>query len=195
MTDVQRCGWCGDDPLYVAYHDEEWGVPIHDERTLFEFLILEGAQAGLSWSTILKKREGYRRAFADFEAAEVARFGDERIATLLNDPGIVRNRLKVRSAVANAQAFLKVQDDWGSFSEYIWSFVDGQPIQNAWHSLSEIPATTPLAEKISKDLKARGFRFVGPTIVYAHMQATGMVNDHLVDCFRYPEIAALSNSR
>jgi DNA-3-methyladenine glycosylase I len=192
MTDFHRCGWCGDDPLYVTYHDEEWGVPVFDERTLFEFLILEGAQAGLSWSTILKKREGYRRAFVDFDAAEVARFGEKKIATLLNDPEIVRNRLKVRSAVTNAQAFLKVQDDRGSFSEYIWSFVDGQPIQNAWRSLSEIPAKTPLAEKISKDLKARGFRFVGPTIVYAHMQATGMVNDHLVDCFRYPEIAALS---
>ena len=192
MTDVHRCGWCGDDPLYVTYHDEEWGVPVFDERRLFEFLILEGAQAGLSWSTILKKREGYRRAFVDFDAAEVARFGEKKIVTLLNDPEIVRNRLKVRSAVTNAQAFLKVQDDRGSFSEYFWSFVDGQPIQNAWRSLSEIPATTTLAEKISRDLKARGFRFVGPTIVYAHMQATGMVNDHLVDCFRYPEIAALS---
>lgn len=195
MTDVHRCSWCGDDSLYVAYHDEEWGVPVFDERTLFEFLILEGAQAGLSWSTILKKRQGYRRAFVNFDPAEVARFGEKKIATLLNDPEIVRNRLKVHSAVTNARAFLKVQDDWGSFSGYIWSFVDGQPIQNVWRSLSEIPATTPLAEIISKDLKARGFRFVGPTIVYAHMQATGMVNDHLVDCFRYPEIAALSPKR
>ena len=187
-----RCGWCGDDPLYVTYHDEEWGVPVYDDRTIFEFLILEGAQAGLSWSTILKKREAYRRAFDDFDVEKIARYDGIKISALLTDPGIVRNQLKIGSAVTNAQAFLKLQDEWGSFSEYFWSFVDGRPIQNAWRTLAEIPAKTPLADTISKDLKNRGFRFVGPTIVYAHMQATGMVNDHLVDCFRYPEIVAMS---
>ncbi len=187
-----RCTWCGDDPLYVAYHDEEWGVPVRDDRTLFEFLMLEGAQAGLSWSTILKKRPGYRKAFDAFDPEKVARYGEAKLLELLDNPGIVRNRLKVRSAVSNAQAFLEVQQERGSFSDYIWSFVDGAPIQNAWRSLSEIPAVTPLAETISKDLKKRGFRFVGPTIVYATMQATGMVNDHVIDCFRHPEVAAMS---
>jgi DNA-3-methyladenine glycosylase I len=195
MTDTNRCSWCGDAPLYVAYHDEEWGVPVFDDQTLFEFLILEGAQAGLSWSTILKKREGYRLAFDGFDPEKVARYDGIKISALLTDPGIVRNQLKIGSAVTNAQSFLQVQDEWDSFSDYIWSFIDGRPIQNAWRSLSEIPAKTPLAEALSKDLKRRGFRFVGPTIVYAHMQATGMVNDHLVDCFRYPEIAALADSR
>ncbi len=192
MTDIKRCGWCGEDPLYVAYHDDEWGVPVYDDRTLFEFLILEGAQAGLSWSTILNKRDGYRRAFDGFDAEKVAHFDATKIAALLTDPGIVRNQLKVASAVSNAQAFLRVREEWGSFSDYIWSFVDGRPIQNQWRALSEIPAKTPLAEAISKDLKKRGFGFVGPTIVYAHMQATGMVNDHLLDCFRYPQIVAMS---
>jgi DNA-3-methyladenine glycosylase I len=195
MAGKNRCGWCRNDPLYVAYHDEEWGVPVFDDRTLFEFLILEGAQAGLSWSTILNKRENYRQAFDDFDAAKVALYDGIKIAALLTDPGIVRNQLKIGAAVTNAQAFLRVQDDWGSFSNYIWSFVDGRPIQNSWRDLSEVPATTPLAGSISKDLKGRGFRFVGPTIVYAHMQATGMVNDHLVSCFRYPEIKALAESR
>jgi DNA-3-methyladenine glycosylase I len=195
MTDKVRCSWCGDAPLYVAYHDEEWGVPVFDDRTLFEFLILEGAQAGLSWSTILNKRENYRRAFDDFDAEKVARYDGTKIAALLSDPGIVRNQLKIGSAVTNAQAFLKVREAWGSFANYIWSFVDGRPIQNSWRALSEIPAKTPLAEAISKDLKGRGYRFVGPTIVYAHMQATGMVNDHLVSCFRYPEIVALAEGR
>ena len=195
MTEKNRCGWCGDDPLYVAYHDEEWGVPVHDDRTLFEFLILEGAQAGLSWSTILNKREGYREAFDEFDPAMVARYDDHKTAELLANPRIVRNRLKVASAISNARAFLEVQDERGSFSAYIWSFVDGRPIQNSWRSLAEIPAKTPLAESISKDLKKRGFRFVGPTIVYAHMQATGMVNDHLVDCFRHHEVAALAARR
>jgi DNA-3-methyladenine glycosylase I len=179
----------------VAYHDEEWGVPVYDDRMLFEFLILEGAQAGLSWSTILKKREGYRLAFDDFDAEKVARYDGIKISALLTDPGIVRNQLKIGSAVTNAQAFLKIQDEWGSFSDYLWSFVDGRPIQNAWRSLAEIPAKTPLAEALSKDLKKRGFRFVGPTIIYAHMQATGIVNDHLVDCFRYPEIVAKSQDK
>jgi len=192
MTDVNRCNWCGNDPLYVAYHDQEWGVPVYDDRTLFEFLILEGAQAGLSWSTILKKREGYRSAFDGFDAEKVARYDGIKISALLTDPGIVRNQLKIGSAVTNAQAFLKIQGEWGSFSDYLWSFVDGRPIQNARRSLAEIPAKTPLAEVLSKDLKKRGFRFVGPTIIYAHMQATGMVNDHLVTCFRYPEIVAMS---
>ena len=192
---TERCNWCGDDPLYVAYHDEEWGVPVYDDRTLFEFLILEGAQAGLSWSTILKKREGYRAAFDGFDPAIVARYDERKTAELLADAGIVRNRLKVASAVSNAQAFLAVQEEHGSFSNYIWAFVDGAPIQNEWRTLAEIPAKTPLAETISKDLKERGFRFVGPTIVYAHMQATGMVNDHVVSCYRYPEIMAFADSR
>jgi len=195
MTNTNRCSWCGSDPLYVAYHDEEWGVPVYDDQTLFEFLILEGAQAGLSWSTILNKREGYRRAFDRFDVEKVARYDGAKISALLNDPGIVRNQLKVGSAVTNAQAFLKIQNEWGNFSDYIWSFVDGRPIQNSWRSLSEIPAKTPIAEALSKDLKKRGFRFVGPTIVYAHMQATGMVNDHLVDCFRYPEIVTMSETK
>ena len=193
MAEQTRCSWCGDDPLHVAYHDEEWGVPVFDDRTLFEFLILEGAQAGLSWSTILNKREGYRRAFDGFDPAIVARYDGPKISALLSDPGIVRNQLKIGAAVTNAQAFLRVQEEWGRFSVYIWSFVEGRPVQNTWRSLSEIPSTTPLAETISKDLKARGFRFVGPTIVYAHMQATGMVNDHLVGCFRHREVAALAS--
>ena len=192
MTEKNRCGWCGDDPLYVAYHDEEWGVPVYDDRILFEFLILEGAQAGLSWSTILNKREGYRRVFDGFDAARVAGYDGVKIAALLTDPSIVRNQLKIASTVSNAQSFLLVQDEWGSFSDYIWSFIDGRPITNSWRSLAEIPAKTPLAETISKDLKKRGFGFVGPTIVYAYMQATGMVNDHLVDCFRYAEIVSMS---
>ena len=190
-TARRRCGWCGNDPRYVAYHDEEWGVPVFDDRTLFEFLILDGAQAGLSWSTILNKRAGYRAAFDGFEPEIVARYDDRKTGELLNNPGIVRNRLKVASAVSNAQAFLEIQIEKGSFSDYIWSFIAGRPIQNSWRSLAEIPATTALAETISKNLKKRGFRFVGPTIVYAYMQATGMVNDHLVDCFRYHEVAAL----
>ena len=187
----QRCGWCGTDPLYVAYHDLEWGVPVHDDRKLFEFLVLEGAQAGLSWLTILRKREHYRSAFDAFDPAEVAKYGDERVTELLADTGIVRNRQKVRSAISNARAFLAVQDQFGSFSKYIWSFTDGRPIQNAWRSLDQIPSITPLAESISRDLRSRGFRFVGPTIVYAHMQATGMVNDHLVTCFRHAEVAEM----
>ena len=194
-TTMNRCCWCGDDPMYVAYHDEEWGVPVYDDRTLFEFLILEGAQAGLSWSTILKKRAGYREAFDEFDPERVARYDGRKTAELLENPGIVRNRLKVASAVSNAQAFLELQRERGSFSDYIWSFVDGRPIQNSWRSLAVIPGKTPLAEEISKDLKKRGFRFVGPTIVYAHMQATGIVNDHLIDCFRYPEVDALAERR
>jgi len=195
VKNENRCSWCGEDPLYVAYHDEEWGVPVYDDQTLFEFLILEGAQAGLSWSTILKKRKGYRLAFDGFEVEKVVCYDGIKILALLNDPGIVRNQLKIGSAVTNAQAFLNIQEKWGSFSDFIWSFVDGRPIQNAWRFLAEIPAKTSLAEDLSKDLKKRGFRFVGPTIIYAFMQATGMVNDHLVDCFRYPEIVAMSETK
>jgi DNA-3-methyladenine glycosylase I len=185
---VTRCAWVGEDPLYVSYHDEEWGVPVHDDRLLFEFLVLEGAQAGLSWLTILRKREGYRRAFAGFDPVAVAAFGPEDIERLLADAGIVRNRLKVGSAVANAQAFLRVQEEFGSFDAYVWGFVGGETIHNEWRTMGEIPAKTPEAELVSADLKNRGFRFVGPTICYAHMQATGMVNDHTVDCFRYEEL-------
>ena len=186
-----RCGWCGDDELYVRYHDTEWGVPLKDDRALFEFLVLEGAQAGLAWITVLRKREGYRAAFDGFDPAVVARYSDAKLERLLEDPRIIRNRLKVRSARRNAQAFLAVQEEWGSFSDYIWHFVDGRPVQNRWPSLAEIPASTPLSDTISKDLKRRGFNFVGSTIVYAHMQATGMVNDHVVTCFRHEECRLL----
>lgn len=185
---MTRCQWAGSDPLYVAYHDQEWGVPIFDnDRLLFEFLILEGAQAGLSWSTILNKRESYRAAFDNFDALQVAAYDDARVAELLGNPGIVRNRLKVNAAVKNARAFLNVQAEFGSFAAYIWQFVGGQPKQNAWRSLSEVPAETDESRAMSKDLKRRRFTFVGPTICYAFMQAVGMVNDHTVDCFRYQE--------
>ena len=185
---IRRCGWCGEDALYVAYHDKEWGVPVHDDRRLFEFLILEGAQAGLSWITILRKRENYRQAFAGFDAGKVARFGARDVARLLADPGIVRNRLKVGAAISNAQRFLDVQEAFGSFDAYIWRFVDGRPIINRWKSLKQVPASTQASDALSRDLKQRGFKFVGSTICYAHMQATGMVNDHLVGCFRHGEI-------
>jgi DNA-3-methyladenine glycosylase I len=180
-----RCPWAETDPLYVAYHDEEWGVPVHDERTLFEFLVLEGAQAGLSWLTILRKREGYRRAFSGFDPARVARYGSARITALLADPGIVRNRLKIEAAVGNARAFLAVQKEFGSFDAYIWRFVDGRPRQNARKSVREVPARTAESDALSADLRRRGFRFAGSTICYAHMQATGMVNDHVTSCFRW----------
>jgi DNA-3-methyladenine glycosylase I len=176
------------DPLYVAYHDEEWGVPVHEDRLLFEFLVLEGAQAGLSWSTILRKRAAYRAAFSGFDPQQVAGYGTEDVARLLADAGIVRNRLKIESAIANARAFLEVQREFGSFDAYVWRFVNGETIHNAWRTVREIPAKTREAEQMSKDLKARGFRFVGPTICYAHMQATGMVNDHTIDCFRWVEL-------
>ncbi len=187
----KRCQWCGSDPLYMAYHDEEWGVPVRDDRTQFEFLILEGAQAGLSWSTILKKREGYRRNFADFDPEKVARFTENRLAKILLDPGIVRNRLKVHAAVTNAQAFLRVQEEFDGFSSYIWRFVDGRPKQNSWRTMADLPATTAESDALSKDLKSRGFKFVGSTIIYAHMQATGLVNDHVVSCFRHRECGKL----
>lgn len=186
-----RCSWAGDDPLYVAYHDGEWGVPVYDDRRLFEFLVLEGAQAGLSWITILRKREAYRRAFADFDAKKVARFDAEKIEKLLLDPGIVRNRLKVASAVTNAKAFLEVQREFGSFSAYQWQFVGGKALQNRRASVKDIPPRTEVSDALSKDLKRRGFSFVGSTIVYAHMQAVGMVNDHVADCFRRAAVAKL----
>jgi DNA-3-methyladenine glycosylase I len=188
MPDSARCAWTGDDPLYVAYHDLEWGVPVHDDRRLFEFLVLEGAQAGLSWITVLRKRENYRRAFEGFDPGRVARYGPAQVADLLADPGIVRNRLKIESAIANARAVLAVAADFGSFDTYLWSFVGGRPILNAWRSLSELPAATAESRAMSKDLLRRGFRFVGPTICYALMQAVGMVNDHVVDCFRHAEL-------
>jgi DNA-3-methyladenine glycosylase I len=191
MNGPTRCAWCGADPLYQAYHDTEWGVPLHDERALFEFLILEGAQAGLSWLTILKKRTGYRRAFDNFDAERVARYGQADVARLLADPGIVRNRLKIAAAIGNARATLALRESFGGLDAYFWSFVDGRPIRNAWRDISRIPARTALSDRISKDLKSRGFKFVGSTIVYAHMQATGMVNDHTLDCFRHGEIAGV----
>ena len=182
-----RCAWAAT-PLGIAYHDTEWGVPLHDERMLFEFLILEGAQAGLSWELILQKRDAYRVAFDGFDPVKVAGYGDDKVAELLANPGIVRNRLKVAAAIGNARAFLDVQREFGSFDAYIWGFVDGSTVRNTWRSLSDIPAKTPQSEAMSKELRRRGFRFVGPTICYAFMQATGMVNDHTTDCFRYGEI-------
>lgn len=184
-----RCSWCENTfEAYIRYHDEEWGVPVHDDKTQFEFLILESAQAGLSWSTILKKREGYRQAFADFEVEKVARFDESKVLELLQNSNIIRNELKIRSAINNAQQFLKVRDEFGSFDNYIWSFVNGSPIQNSWTSVDDIPASTDISDKLSRDLKKRGFKFIGSTIMYAHMQATGMVNDHIMSCYRYQEI-------
>jgi DNA-3-methyladenine glycosylase I len=184
---MRRCGWARD-PDMVAYHDEEWGVPLHDDRGLFEFLILEGAQAGLSWSTILRKRPNYRKAFDGFDPRKVSRYDERKIAALLEDAGIVRNRLKIGATVSNARAFLAAQKEFGSFDTYIWQFVDARPAQNRWKSLDEVPAKTAQSDAMSKDLQKRGFRFVGSTICYAFMQATGMVNDHLVDCFRHKEL-------
>lgn len=187
---VKRCGWAGlSDQLYLDYHDSEWGVPVHDDRTLFEFLVLEGAQAGLSWRTILRKRDNFRRAFDGFEPKKVARYDGMKVKQLIGDPGIIRNRLKIESAIKNAKAFLDVQEEFGSFDSYIWRFVGGRTKVNHWRTLREIPATTSESQAMSKDLLGRGFRFVGPTICYAHMQATGMVNDHLIECFRYKELA------
>ncbi len=186
---MKRCVWPGEDPLYIAYHDTEWGVPLHDDQRLFEFLVLEGAQAGLSWITILRKRDNYRRAFDGFDAEKIAHYTPKKIERLLQDPGIVRNRLKVESAVTNARAFLKVQDEFGGFDAYSWRFVNGQPIQNRWKSKMQIPPRTPESDAFSKDLKKRGFKFGGSTIVYAHMQACGMVNDHVAGCFRHKELS------
>ncbi len=189
---MQRCDWCGSDPLYVAYHDDEWGVPLRDEAAMFEFLLLEGAQAGLSWITILKKRDGYRAAFDQFDVHKVARYTDQELDQRLLDTRIVRNRLKVYATRKNAQATLKLYDSGTTLLDYFWSFVDNEPIQNEWRTMADIPAQTPLSETISKDLKKRGFTFVGPTIVYAHMQATGMVNDHIVTCPRHRACADLA---
>ena len=182
---MKRCEWAGRSELEQAYHDKEWGVAVHDDRRLFEFLILEGAQAGLSWSTVLKKREGYRKAFRNFDARTVSGFSEEDVSMLLADPGIIRNRLKIRAAIDNAKAFLRVQDAFGRFDSYIWRFVDGNPVRNAWNRTTEIPCSTPASDAMSKDLRNRGFKFVGSTICYAYMQAVGMVNDHVVECFRH----------
>ncbi len=187
---MKRCVWAGADPLYCAYHDAEWGVPLHDDRALFEFLVLEGAQAGLSWITILRKRPAYRVAFDHFDAARIARYGTGKIESLMQDAGIVRNRLKIEAAVTNARKFLDSQEDFGSFDSFIWRFVDGEPRQNRWRAHAEIPAQTAVSDAMSKELKRRGFKFVGSTICYAYMQATGMVNDHTVDCFRHKELSA-----
>ena len=185
---MKRCAWPGENPLMIAYHDSEWGVPVHDDRRLFEFLILEGAQAGLTWQTILTKRENYRKAFHNFEAAKIAKYTEQDVKRLLADPGIVRNRLKVRAAIGNARAFLKVQEEFGSFDKYSWGFVGGVPIKNRFKSLAELPAKTAVSDALSKELLKHGFKFVGSTICYAFMQAAGLVNDHTVECFRYKEV-------
>lgn len=189
--DVNRCPWCLGFPEYITYHDTEWGLPVHDDRIHFEFLVLESAQAGLSWATILKKREGYRKAFADFDYRVVADFPESYVQELLQDPGIIRNALKIRAAITNARRFMEVQQEFGSFSSYIWRFVGGQPIQNAPKTMKEVKATTPESDLLAKDLKKRGFKFLGSTTLYAHMQATGLVNDHLDTCFRKNEVKAL----
>ena len=183
-----RCDWCGNDPLYMDYHDKEWGVPVYDDKTLFEFLILETFQAGLSWITVLRKRENFRKAFDRFDYRKIAQYDEQKYNELIQDTGIIRNKLKIKAAITNAQVFLKIQQEFGSFSSYIWGFVEGKPIRNSYRTLSELPANTPLSNAISKDLKKRGFKFVGTTVVYAHMQATGMVNDHVQSCFRYHEV-------
>lgn len=195
MSGKKRCTWAeGGNELYIQYHDREWGVPVHEDRKQFEFLILEGAQAGLSWSTVLNKREGYRKAFAVFDPVKVARFSEKKIETLIQNPSIIRNRLKITSAVSNARAFLAIQKEYGSFDTYIWAFVGGKPLQNRWNAMADVPATSPESEALSKDLKQRGLKFVGSTIMYAHLQAAGLVNDHLISCFRYRECAALART-
>jgi DNA-3-methyladenine glycosylase I len=188
MKTTTRCGWCKNDPQYIKYHDEEWGVPVFDDRTIFEFLVLESAQAGLSWITILKKRENYRNAFADFDPVRVSKFTPAKISKLMQDPGIVRNQLKINAAVNNAKIFLDVQTEFGTFSKYMWSFVKGKPIQNNWKELKSVPATTKESDAFAKDLKKRGFKFLGSTTIYAHMQAVGMVNDHITSCFRHKKV-------
>lgn len=188
----QRCSWCGVDPLYVKYHDQEWGVPVHNDRKLFEFIVLEGAQAGLSWITVLRKRAAYRQAFDGFDFNKVASYKSSKLQALMQNPGIIRNRLKIESAVRNANAFLQIRHEFGTFNKYIWEFVGGKPVQNSRGSLKDIPPRTELSDIISKDLKKRGFNFVGSTIIYAHMQATGMVNDHVASCYRYKEVRDLA---
>ena len=185
---MERCPWAGDDPLYVRYHDEDWGVPVHEDRTHFEFLVLESAQAGLSWITVLRRRESYRKLYDQFDPRVVAEYGEEKIEALLEDAGIIRNRMKVESSVNNARRVLEVQEEFGSFDRYLWDFVGGKPLVNRWSEMSQMPASTELSDRVSKDLKKRGFRFIGTTIMYAHLQAVGLVNDHLVGCFRYEEI-------
>ena len=184
---MNRCDWCGNDPLYVKYHDEEWGVPVHDDKVHFEFLVLESAQAGLSWITILRKRENYRKAYNDFDSNKVAQYDAEKVAELIQNPGIIRNKLKIAASINNAVMFLKIQEEFGSFDAYIWAFVDNSPIINHWDSIANVPATSELSDKISKDLKKRGFKFLGSIITYAHLQATGIINDHLASCFRYKD--------
>ena len=192
--DKHRCGWCAGDPLYEKYHDEEWGVPVYDDTLLFEFLTLETFQAGLSWITVLRKRENFRKAFDHFDYKKIARYDEAKFETLMQDAGIIRNRLKIKAAISNAQAFIKVQEAFGSFSNYIWGFTDGKPVQNRLKDYRNAPANTPLSDAISKDLKKRGFKFVGTTVMYAHMQATGMVNDHELSCFRYEAIKRLARA-
>lgn len=187
-TIINRCPWCGKDLLYTQYHDEEWGVPVRDDQKMFEFLILETFQAGLSWLTILRKRENFRNAFAGFDFEKVSKFDEEKVSILMQDAGIIRNQMKIRAAISNAQAYIEVRKEFGSFCTYLWSFTKGKTVINKWKNIAEIPASTPLSDKISKDLKKRGFKFVGSTVVYAHLQATGIVNDHLVDCFKYNTI-------
>ncbi len=188
ISEKVRCSWCGTDPLYIKYHDEEWGVPVKDDKTLFEFLILETFQAGLSWITILRKRENFRKAFDNFDYKKIAQYNQEKIDALLQDAGIIRNKLKVHAAVTNAKLFMELQKEFGSFSNYMWGFVNNEPIKNAWKTHKDVPPTSAESDALSKDLKKRGFKFVGSTVIYAHMQATGMVNDHIIDCFRYHEV-------
>lgn len=191
MAEVKRCGWCEGDPLYEAYHDHEWGVPVLEDDKLFEFLTLETFQAGLSWITVLRKRDNFREAFDNFDYRKIAQYKDSKVTDLMQNAGIIRNQMKIRAAVTNAQKFMKIQDEFGSFSRYIWSFVGGEPIQNEIENYKEAPATTEISDNLSKDLKKRGFKFVGSTVIYAHMQATGMVNDHQIDCFRYDHVKEL----
>lgn len=195
MEEKIRCGWCVGDPLYEEYHDREWGVPLKDDAGIFEFLILETFQAGLSWITILRKRENFKKAFDNFDYRRIANYSEEKQTELMQNSGIIRNGAKIRAAISNAQAFIMVQEEFGSFSRYIWSFVNGSPIQNEWQDSKEVPATTAVSEALSKDLKKRGFKFVGPTVVYAHMQATGMVNDHVTRCFRHNEVKNLVSDK
>ncbi len=185
MTDLNRCPWCGNDELYVKYHDEEWGVPVHDDKKHFEFLVLESAQAGLSWITILRKRENYRKAYDGFDPVRVAQYDEKKIGELMQDPGIIRNRRKIESSINNARCFLKIQEEFGSFDKYIWSFVDNKPVKNHWTDISQLPARSELSDRVSRDLQARGFKFLGSVIIYSHLQATGLINDHLISCFRY----------
>lgn len=185
MTDLNRCPWCGNDELYVKYHDEEWGVPVHDDKKHFEFLVLESAQAGLSWITILRKRENYRKAYDGFDPVRVAQYDEKKIEELMQDPGIIRNRRKIEASINNARCFLKIREEFGSFDNYIWSFVDNKPVKNHWTDISQLPARSELSDRVSRDLKARGFSFLGSVIIYSHLQATGLINDHLISCFRY----------